>query len=123
MSPLPLRRRNLEASSVRTRVFLLYALILLTTFSLFSAAVYGYFRHELYQKVDTLLEVRATGLTNAVRTYLATRKAEAPSGWAAFFSGNKANSSEHFSVIADFLTESEIPARKKDAQMAAQIFD
>ncbi len=109
--------------SVRLRVFLLYAAILLAAFSVFSTCVYHYFRHEIYQKVDALLDARASGLQSAVKTYLTTRKVDAPSGWTAFFSGYKNNDEKRFLMIADLLTSPELPEPDRRLRTAAQIFD
>lgn len=115
--------RYARFGSVRLRVFLLYAAILLGTFSVFSVCIYHYFRHEIYQKVDALLEARASGLQTAVKTYLATRKVDAPSGLAAFFSGYKNNDEKRFLMIADLLTGPELPEPERRLRTAAQIFD
>jgi len=117
------RHRYARFGSVRLKVFLLYAAILLGTFFVFSACVHQYFRHEIYQKVDALLDVRASGLESAVKTYLATRKVDAPSGLAAFFSGYKNNDEKRFLVIADLLTGPELPEPERRLRTAAQIFD
>lgn len=115
--------RHFRFGSIRFKVFVLYCLILSATFSVFSASIYLYFRHEIYQKLDTILEVRANGLASAVKTHLATRRVDAPSGWAAFFSGNKDNGGKSFSAIAGFLTEAELPSSRQQLRIAAQIFD
>jgi heavy metal sensor kinase len=107
--------------SIRFTIFLLYALILFVTFSLFSVSIYLYFQNEIYRKVDALLEVKVGGIEDSIRTYFATRQIDAPSGWAAFFAGSKKEDS--FPLIASLLTQSDLSGRKEPLEIGVNIFD
>lgn len=123
MTDLPIPKKRGGFGSVRLKVFVLYAAILLATFAVFSASVYAYFRHEIYQKVDALLDARADGLNASVKVYLTTRKADAPSGLVAFFSGYKNKEGRDFSAVADSLTATELSTPKQNLRMASYVFD
>ena len=70
--------------SIRLRIFALYAMILLVTFTVFSLIIYFYFRGEAFKRVDSMLETKEAGLQDAIKTYLKTQTINAPSGAVAF---------------------------------------
>lgn len=107
--------------SIGFRIFFIYSLILFAAFALFSSSVYVYFRHEIYRRVDSLIDVKAQGVENALRAYLKTRKLEEPNGWSAFFSGF-APKEDDFPVIADMLTESD-KSLQDGMRLYVNIFD
>ncbi len=114
--------------SIRQTIFLLYALILLLTFSLFGGAIYFYFQREIYNKVDTLLDVKANGLEESIRTYLRTRpapKAAPATGWASLFAKPEVKEEKEatFFDVADFLTENKLPLSEEPLHLYSDIFD
>jgi len=109
--------------SIRLKVFLLYTFILFITFSLFSGSVYLYSWHEVYQKVDALLEVRAIGLEDSIRTYLKTSSPQLPTGWAKLFFKSEPVEEDRFSDIAGFLTENILSVNDNQIRIFMDIFD
>ncbi len=118
------RPGKFQFGSVRLTVFLLYALILLVTFSLFSGSIYFYSWHQVYSRVDALLDVRASGLEDSIRTYLKTSSTtQVPAGWAWLFSAPPHDEEERFSDIAGFLTTNRLSFDDDRLRIDMDIFD
>jgi len=109
-------------ASVRLRIFFLYALILIGTFSLFGASIYFYSRHQIYAKIDTMLDMRAGGLEDSIRTYLKTRSLQGSDRLAWLFPRSE-DTEENFLTIAAFLTDNKLSVQEEKIKIFADIFD
>lgn len=60
--------------SLRSKIFFLYIILLVVTLSVFSISIYIAFRDSLYQKLDSLLTVKARGIQDAIEAYWLERE-------------------------------------------------
>ncbi|MBI2095326.1 MAG: heavy metal sensor histidine kinase [Candidatus Omnitrophica bacterium] len=107
---------------LRFRIVLLYVLTLFFTLSLFSACLYFYFSNEISRRVDVMLDLKAQGLENSIKTYLKTREITEPAGWFAFLASSR-KKDEAFWVITGLLTKKDLASNAGRLEMAATIFD